>query len=59
MPGAWPTFYREFAAAVRGEGDPPVLAADAVATARVLDAAACERDDGEHRFPRVTRQGRG
>jgi len=38
-PGAWPTFYREFAAAVRGEGEPPVRAADAVATARVLDAA--------------------
>ena len=38
-PGAWPTFYHTFAAAVRGEGEPPVPAADAVATARVLDAA--------------------
>ena len=38
-PGAWQTFYPSFASAVRGEGSPPVAAADAVETARVLDAA--------------------
>jgi predicted dehydrogenase len=37
--GAWETFYPAVAAAVRGAADPPVAAADAVATARVLDAA--------------------
>jgi predicted dehydrogenase len=37
--GAWDTFYPAFAAAVRGEGDVPVPARDAVATATVLDAA--------------------
>ncbi len=45
-PGAWPTFYRAFAAAVRGEGEPPVPAADAVATARVLDAARASATTG-------------
>jgi predicted dehydrogenase len=39
VPGAWHTFYPAFAAAVRGEGAVPVSAAEAVATARVLDAA--------------------
>ena len=39
LPGAWQTFYAEFAAAVRGDGQAPVAATDAVATARVLDAA--------------------
>lgn len=38
-PGAWDTFYPAFARAVRGEGPPPVPAADAVATAEVLEAA--------------------
>jgi predicted dehydrogenase len=38
-PGAWDTFYPAFARAVRGEGAPPVAAADAVATAEVLEAA--------------------
>ncbi len=38
-PGAWPIFYEMFAAAVRGVGPVPVPAADAVETARVLDAA--------------------
>ena len=38
-PGAWDTFYPTFARAVRGEGPPPVEAADAVATAHVLEAA--------------------
>ena len=37
--GAWHTFYPAFAAAVRGEGEVPVPARDAVATATVLDAA--------------------
>jgi predicted dehydrogenase len=37
--GAWDTFYPAFARAVRGEGPPPVEAADAVATADVLEAA--------------------
>jgi predicted dehydrogenase len=37
--GAWDTFYPAFAAAVRGAGSVPVDPWDAVATARVLDAA--------------------
>jgi predicted dehydrogenase len=37
--GAWDTYYPTFARAVRGEGAPPVDAADAVATADVLEAA--------------------
>ncbi|HEY5881033.1 MAG TPA: Gfo/Idh/MocA family oxidoreductase [Nakamurella sp.] len=37
--GAWDTFYPAVARAVRGLGAPPVAAHDAVATARVLDAA--------------------
>jgi scyllo-inositol 2-dehydrogenase (NADP+) len=37
--GDWPAFYRGVAAAVRGEGPPPVPMADAVADLRVLDAA--------------------
>ncbi len=37
--GAWDVYYPTFARAVRGEGPPPVEAADAVATADVLDAA--------------------
>jgi predicted dehydrogenase len=37
--GAWDTFYPAFAAAVRGAGPVPVDPWDAVATARVLDAA--------------------
>ena len=37
--GAWDTYYPAFARAVRGEGPPPVEAADAVATADVLEAA--------------------
>jgi predicted dehydrogenase len=39
VPGAWSSFYPAFAAAVRGEGPVPVDPRDAVATARVLDAA--------------------
>ena len=39
VPGAWDTYYPAFARAVRGEGPPPVEAADAVATADVLEAA--------------------
>ena len=37
--GAWDTYYPAFARAVRGEGPPPVAAADAVANADVLEAA--------------------
>jgi predicted dehydrogenase len=37
--GAWNSFYPAFARAVRGEGPVPVDPRDAVATARVLDAA--------------------
>jgi predicted dehydrogenase len=37
--GAWDTFYPAFAAAVRGAGPVPVDPWDAVASARVLDAA--------------------
>jgi len=37
--GAWASFYPAVAAAVRGTANAPVAAADAVATARVLDAA--------------------
>ena len=37
--GAWDTYYPTFARAVRGEGAPPVEAADAVVTADVLEAA--------------------
>jgi predicted dehydrogenase len=39
LPGAWNTFYPAFASAVLGEGDVPVAPEDAVATARILDAA--------------------
>ena len=46
VPGAWPTFYSAFAAAVRGEGEPPVPATDALATARVLDAARASATTG-------------
>lgn len=37
--GAWDVYYPRFARAVRGEGPPPVDAADAVANADVLEAA--------------------
>jgi predicted dehydrogenase len=45
--GAWDTFYPSFAAAVRGASDPPVPPGDAVATARVLDAARRSAVTGE------------
>ncbi len=38
-PGAWPEYYRMVDRAIRGEGPAPVPMADAVADARVLDAA--------------------
>ncbi|MDQ1661863.1 MAG: hypothetical protein QOJ68_1843 [Blastococcus sp.] len=44
--GAWNTFYPAFAAAVRGEGTVPVDPRDAVATARVLDAARRSATEG-------------
>ena len=37
--GRWDTFYPAVARAVAGDGAPPVDPRDAVATARVLDAA--------------------
>jgi predicted dehydrogenase len=39
LPGAWQTFYPAFATAVRGDGRVPVAGEEAVATARILDAA--------------------
>jgi predicted dehydrogenase len=47
LPGAWTDFYAEFAAAIRGDGSLPVTAAEAVETARVLDAAAVSAATGE------------
>ncbi len=38
-PGAWPQFYAQVAAAVRGEAPVPVDVADVIETMRVLDAA--------------------
>ena len=46
VPGRWDTFYPAFAGAVRGLGPAPVDAADAVATAVVLDAARRSADTG-------------
>ena len=39
LPGQWPVFYAEVAAALRGEGPPPVDPRDAVASTMVLEAA--------------------
>ena len=44
--GRWDVFYPAFAAAVRGEGPVPVDPRDAVATARVLDAAVRSATEG-------------
>ena len=44
--GRWDTFYPAFAAAVRGTGPVPVDPRDAVATARVLDAARRSATEG-------------
>lgn len=44
--GRWDTFYPAFAAAVRGAGPVPVDPWDAVATARVLDAARRSATEG-------------
>ena len=44
--GRWDLFYPAFAAAVRGEGPVPVDPRDAVATARVLDAARRSATEG-------------
>jgi len=44
--GRWDLFYPAFAAAVRGEGPVPVDPRDAVATARVLDAAVRSATEG-------------
>lgn len=45
--GRWDTYYPAFAAAVRGRGPVPVDPRDAVATARVLDAARAGAARGE------------
>uniref|UniRef100_A0A0G4F969 Gfo/Idh/MocA-like oxidoreductase C-terminal domain-containing protein n=1 Tax=Chromera velia CCMP2878 TaxID=1169474 RepID=A0A0G4F969_9ALVE len=39
LPGAWQSFYAGVAAAVRGEGEPPVIAEQAVDCIRVIEAA--------------------
>ena len=44
--GRWDTFYPAFAAAVRGQGEVPVPARDAIATAAVLDAARRSATEG-------------
>jgi predicted dehydrogenase len=44
--GRWDSFYPAFAAAVRGQGPVPVDPRDAVATARVLDAARRSATEG-------------
>ena len=44
--GAWHTFYPAFATAVRGLGEVPVRARDAVETATVLDAARRSATEG-------------
>jgi predicted dehydrogenase len=44
--GQWDRFYPAFARAVRGEAPPPVSAWDAVATAKVLDAASRSAETG-------------
>lgn len=47
VPGDWAAFYREFAAAVRGQGPVPVDPRDAVQVLRVLEAAVRSSDTGE------------
>jgi predicted dehydrogenase len=44
--GAWTSFYAAFAAAVRGDGRPPVDPWDAVAALEVLDAARASAAEG-------------
>jgi predicted dehydrogenase len=44
--GRWDTFYPAFAAAVRGDGPPPVDPRDAVETMEVLDAARTSAETG-------------
>ncbi|MET0420495.1 MAG: Gfo/Idh/MocA family oxidoreductase [Acidimicrobiia bacterium] len=46
LPGAWGAFYPAFANAVRGTAPVPVVATDAVETARVLDAARRSATEG-------------
>ena len=56
-PGAWPTFYRAFAAGYAATANRPCPP-----PTRWLPPASsmprCERDDGEHHLPRVTRRER-
>jgi predicted dehydrogenase len=47
VPGAWPAYYAQVAAALRGEGPPPVEPADVVAALRVLDAARTSARTGQ------------
>ena len=46
MPGAYGTFYREMAAAVRGEGPVPVPAEQARDVIRVIECAMRSSRDG-------------
>jgi scyllo-inositol 2-dehydrogenase (NADP+) len=45
-PGAYETFYRQMALAIRGEGEVPVRAEEARDTIRVLEAALASSRDG-------------
>lgn len=45
--GAWPTYYREVARSIRGEGEPPVDPQDVVADLRVIEAARESAMSGE------------
>jgi predicted dehydrogenase len=55
--GGWDTYYPAFARAVRGSGAPPVQAADAVATADVLEAARVSAANQSGAASRVTGMG--
>ncbi|WP_410479391.1 Gfo/Idh/MocA family oxidoreductase [Pseudonocardia sp. H11422] len=46
VPGAYESFYREMAAAIRGEGPVPVPAEEARDTVRVIECALLSSRDG-------------